>query len=57
MIKVEHIVKEFNSLKAVNDVSLEIKKSHKRCMGDTTIRASLKVYNYKERKSKKRFRR
>ena len=32
MIKVEHIVKEFNSLKAVNDVSLEIKKGEIVCL-------------------------
>lgn len=32
MIKVEHIVKEFNNLKAVNDVSLEIKKGEIVCL-------------------------
>ena len=32
MIKIEHIVKEFNSLKAVNDVSLEIKKGEIVCL-------------------------
>ena len=32
MIKVEHIVKQFKSLKAVNDVSLEIKKGEIVCL-------------------------
>lgn len=32
MIKVEHIVKQFNDLKAVNDVSLEIKKGEIVCL-------------------------
>lgn len=32
MIKVEHIVKQFNSLKAVNDVSLEVKKGEIVCL-------------------------
>ena len=32
MIKVEHIVKQFNKLKAVNDVSLEIKKGEIVCL-------------------------
>lgn len=32
MIKVEHIVKKFNDLKAVNDVSLEIKKGEIVCL-------------------------
>lgn len=32
MIKVEHIVKKFNKLKAVNDVSLEIKKGEIVCL-------------------------
>ncbi|MFR6100452.1 MAG: ATP-binding cassette domain-containing protein [Longibaculum sp.] len=32
MIKVEHITKQFNDLKAVNDVSLEIKKGEIVCL-------------------------
>lgn len=32
MIKVEHIVKQFKSLKAVNDVSLEVKKGEIVCL-------------------------
>ena len=32
MIKVEHIVKQFKDLKAVNDVSLEIKKGEIVCL-------------------------
>ena len=32
MIKVEHITKQFNKLKAVNDVSLEIKKGEIVCL-------------------------
>ena len=32
MIKVEHITKKFNDLKAVNDVSLEIRKGEIVCL-------------------------
>lgn len=32
MIKVENIVKQFNDLKAVNDVSLDIKKGEIVCL-------------------------
>ena len=32
MIKIENIVKQFNNLKAVNDVSLEIKKGEIVCL-------------------------
>ena len=32
MIKIENIVKQFNNLKAVNDVSLEIKKGEIFCL-------------------------